>query len=60
MAGKSVSWTRPKLIRFAKAYEAAKANGCDSFVFDGDDYLVSYAKYMLQFLAPKFDIEVPS
>lgn len=47
-------WDRPKLERFKKALEAARPNGRDSaFQFDGADFLVSYAGYLVEYLEGK-------
>jgi hypothetical protein len=45
-----VRWTRPKLERFKKTYDAAVANDEEIFVFDGLDYVPDYAKFLIEFL----------
>lgn len=50
MDSENVSFSRPKLARFKVAYaRAVKENKAD-FTFDGHDYLVGYAKYLIQYL----------
>lgn len=55
MADVMINWTRPMLERFKKAYSAAlEKGGKDStFVFDGHEFLVSYAKYLIEYLETK-------
>lgn len=41
----------PILIRkFRAAYNSAKKANEESFVFEGHEFLVAYAKYLLQYL----------
>ena len=49
-----VMWTENKLIRFkAVCAEHVKA-GDTMFVFDGYEFLTSYAKYVIEYLNTKF------
>lgn len=43
-------WTRPKLVRFQADYAAAAAAGKDTFVFEGSEFVVGYAKYLIEYL----------
>lgn len=46
-----INWTRPMLERFKVAYaEAAKAGKDAVFNFDGHDFVVGYAKYLIEYL----------
>ena len=45
----TISWNRPKLKRFKKALAKAPADR-EVFVFDGHEYLKTYAKYLIEFL----------
>lgn len=45
-----VSFDRPTRDRLRKAYDAAVAAGVEAFTFEGREYFVSYAKYLLEFL----------
>jgi hypothetical protein len=45
----------PELYRRLKArYKQAVDAGEDSFTLDGHEFLTNYAKYLLEYLAPKF------
>jgi hypothetical protein len=46
----SINWTRPMLERFKKAYEKARSAEQDTFEFDGNQFVVNYAKYLIQHL----------
>lgn len=41
------------LERFKKAYEQAVAAKADTFLFDGNEFVVGYAKYLIVFLETK-------
>lgn len=51
---KQITWTAAKLKRFKNAYLAAVQYKLEEFEFDGDDYVVGYAKYLIEFLETKF------
>jgi hypothetical protein len=46
-----IEWTPAKLKRLIKAVEAAEG---DTFVFEGHEYLKSYAKYLIEYLQMEF------
>jgi hypothetical protein len=50
----NISFDRAKRDALRDAYEAAKAAGQEVFQFDGHDILVSYAKYLLEYLDGRF------
>jgi len=50
----SIAWDRAKLSRFKRMYARAKALPVESFVFDGHEFLVSYAGYLIQYLEGRF------
>jgi hypothetical protein len=50
MADKSINWDRPMLERFKKAHADAVAKKVTKFTFDGNEFLVAYAKYLIQYL----------
>jgi hypothetical protein len=56
-----ISWTRPMLERFKIAYQKAKmATGPDGngvFKFDGSDFVLGYAKYLIEYLEDKLPRE---
>lgn len=45
-----VLWDRPKLARFRRAYRAAVAAAAPTFRFDGNEFVVGYAKYLIEYL----------
>jgi hypothetical protein len=45
-----VHFDREKLGRLKDATKRAVAAGRDSFMFEGNQYLVSYAKYLAEYL----------
>lgn len=51
-----VDFTHNKVVALRKVYEEASRKGADSFKFEGNDYLVSYTRYLLEYLEPKFGI----
>jgi hypothetical protein len=50
MSANKVEFDRPKLERLKKAIKAAEIAGADTFTFEGHDYLVSYARYLVEYL----------
>jgi hypothetical protein len=53
MTGIYISWNQPKLKRFEAAYAQARkltAIGGDVFTFEGHEFLLDYAKYLIQYL----------
>ena len=51
-----IVWDRPKLERFKRAYKAARLqSGSDVFQFDGHEFVLDYAKYLIEYL----DSELP-
>lgn len=50
-----ITFDQATLREFIAAYQKAKESGLDQFVFRGADVLTSYAKYLIQFLTPKFE-----
>ena len=48
---RTVSWTRPMLERFKKAYEkSTKTEGADVFMFEGNEFVEGFAKYLIEHL----------
>jgi hypothetical protein len=45
-----VEFTEESFKRFKKAYEDASSEGKEQFTFEGNDVLVSYAKYLIQYV----------
>ena len=48
---KTITYTPDKLKRLKAAYELHKDAGKDAvFEFDGEQYVVNYAKYLIEYL----------
>lgn len=47
---KSIVLTAESLKYFKAAYKKAAADGLDTFVFDGNTFVVSYAKYFIEYI----------
>lgn len=52
-----VDFTPEKLAQLKKVYDQAVLAGKDRFDFEGHPLLVSYAKYVIQYLDTKFKKE---
>ena len=50
-----VGFNKNDLILFKKCYENAIKNNVKEFEYNGNEYLVSYAKYLIQFLESKLN-----
>ena len=49
-----IDWDRKKLDRFKKAYKKAKLHPLtDVFTFEGHEFVLAYAKYLIEFLESK-------
>jgi hypothetical protein len=51
---REIAFTPAKRDQLRKAYDAAKAAGQDQFDFEGIELLVSYARYLLEYLDTQF------
>ena len=47
---KMITWDRPMLNRFKLAYQSAKLQKLRQFDFEGNSYLIDYAKYLIEYL----------
>jgi len=45
-----IAWTLPMLEQFKAAYQFAVKYEADIFTFDGNEFVVSYAKYLIEYL----------
>jgi hypothetical protein len=52
----AVNFDREKLERLRTARDAALIEGKDVFVFEGELYLVEYAKYLIEYLDGYFKL----
>ncbi len=49
-----ISWDKQKLARFRRAYNDTKGFGPNYiFEFDGREFVVGYAKYLIEYLDSK-------
>lgn len=51
---KHIEFDKEKLKRLKHVYEKAIELQQDSFWFEGNEYLTSYAKYLIEYLETKF------
>jgi hypothetical protein len=57
MSSNNVEFTKEKLDRLIKVYQYAVRENKQTFWFEGHEYLVAYAKYLIEYLKNKFDKE---
>jgi hypothetical protein len=50
-----IAITRAQYKRFKRAYAKAVREKVDTFTFEGREYVVKYAYYMLQYLATFYE-----
>lgn len=50
----TISFNKESFQNFKNQYETSVKNNEEMFVFDGNDFLTSYAKYVIEYLRPKF------
>jgi hypothetical protein len=56
-ADTTVTWTREKADELKVAWTSANEAEKESFMFDGNEYLVTYARYLLEYLEHIFGEE---
>jgi hypothetical protein len=49
-----ISWTPERLQRFKKAYAKAVEANVETFKFDEKEFVVGYAKYLIEYLDNHF------
>mgnify|MGYP003334147348 CR=1 FL=1 len=49
-----ISFDKPTFDRLVIEHKYAVEKGRSSFIFDGQEMVTDYAKYLIQFLEPKF------
>ena len=47
---KTVSWTKEKAEKFKAAWKKADDAGILDFTFEGNEYLVTYGRYLIEYL----------
>ena len=50
-----ISFTEADLAEFKSAYNTAVKDNQDSFIFENHEYVVGYAKYLIEYLNSKFE-----
>lgn len=50
----TINFDRAKLERFRNAYTNAKARNDDQFTFEGHEFFVPYARYLIEYLEEQF------
>jgi len=51
----TITFDRPTYQRLKAEYQKSVKNQKEIFVFDGCEFLTDYAKYVLEYLKPKFE-----
>jgi hypothetical protein len=51
----TVSFTPESFKKFKLKYKSAVENNQEMFVFEGNDFLTSYAKYVIEYIKTKFE-----
>jgi hypothetical protein len=51
----TISFNKESFKNFKTEYNSAVKNNHEMFVFDGNDFLTSYAKYVIEYLKTKFE-----
>lgn len=51
-----MDFNKDKVKSLRKEYDKAVKEGKDVFVFEGQELVTNYAKYLLEYLEPKFKI----
>ena len=51
----TISWTPEMLERFKAEYDRAVENNISQFVFEGNNFVTGYAKYLIEYLTTQFD-----
>jgi len=49
-----ISWTKPMLERFKKAWKLAQQQEGESFMFEENKFQKGYAKYLIEYLEGLF------
>ncbi len=53
---KTLDWDKAKLKEFKKAYEEGVINRGSTFMFEGHEFYVTYAKYLIEHLTNEFNL----
>ena len=55
MANKIIKWDKQKLEALKKAHTEAMDNGQDVFTFEENEYVTSFAYYLIEYLTEQFN-----
>ena len=55
MTTETLTFSKDRLVRLKDSYAEAISEGRDEFTFDGYDFLVGYAKYLIEYLDNHFE-----
>ncbi|HYE68811.1 MAG TPA: hypothetical protein VEA58_09385 [Anaerovoracaceae bacterium] len=53
--GNFVTFDKPKLERLKKVYQKAVEDKKESFIFEGNEYVVNFTKYVIEYLESQFN-----
>jgi len=51
----TITWTLPKLKRFRRACRKADRSNAGVFTFDGHEFVVGYARYLIEYLETRLN-----
>lgn len=49
-----IEYDRPKYLRLKRAYQLAVNSNQESFMFEGNEYVTNYAKYLIEYLESNY------
>lgn len=52
----TITFDRPTYMKLKRAYNKARDENRESFTFEGHELLVSYAKYLIEYLEDRLHI----
>ena len=50
-----IEWNREKLERFKRAHRISRATNKQTFTFEGYEFVLDYAKYLIEYLETKLE-----
>lgn len=56
-ANNELEFDKEKTLELRDAYKQARKEGITCMIFEGNEYLVEYTKYLLEYLCNKHDIK---
>lgn len=52
---KKIEFTEDNFVKFKEEYNKAVEREATSFSFEGNEFLVSYAKYLIEYLSSSYE-----